>query len=61
MITFKELSRRLPESVGAPEDIFYLLEEWFYLFEDSTFYIYRTDTTLSWQLVSKVLRLPSVE
>jgi hypothetical protein len=44
MITFKELRRRLTESAGEPEDVFDLLEEWFYLFEDSTFYIYRTDT-----------------
>ena len=45
MITFKELRRRLAESAGEPEDVFDLLEEWFYLFEDSTFYIYRTDTS----------------
>ena len=44
MITFKELRRRLAESAGEPEDVFDLLEEWFYLFEDSTFYIYRSDT-----------------
>jgi len=44
MITFKELRRRLSESTGEPVDMFELLEEWLYLFEDSTFYIYRTDT-----------------
>ena len=44
MITFKQLRRRLAESVGEPEELFSLLEEWFYLFEDSTFYIYRADT-----------------
>ena len=44
MITFKELRRRLAESAGEPDDLFSLLEEWFYLFEESTFYIYRTDT-----------------
>ena len=44
MITFSELRRRLSESTSEPVDIYDLLEEWFNLFEDSTFYIYRTDT-----------------
>lgn len=44
MITYKELIRRLNESAAEPVDIFELFEEWFQLFEDSTFYIYRTDT-----------------
>jgi len=44
MITFKELRRRLSESTGEPVDMFSIIEEWFCLFEDSTFYIYRTDT-----------------
>jgi hypothetical protein len=44
MITFKELRRRLSESISEPVDIYDLFEEWFNLFEDSTFYIYRVDT-----------------
>lgn len=44
MITFKELRRRLAESTSEPIDIYDLFEEWFNLFEDSTFYIYRVDT-----------------
>ena len=44
MSTFKELRRRLSESTSEPVDVYDLFEEWFNLFEDSTFYIYRTDT-----------------
>jgi hypothetical protein len=44
MITFKELRRKLDEAPSEPVDIFDLFEEWFQLFENSTFYIYRTDT-----------------
>ncbi len=44
MITFKQLRQRLSESTDEQADLFDLLEEWFYLFEDSTFYVYRTDT-----------------
>jgi hypothetical protein len=44
MITYKELRRRLDEATSEPVDIYDLFEEWFQLFEDSTFYIYRTDT-----------------
>jgi hypothetical protein len=44
MITYKELKRRLDEATSEPVDIYDLFEEWFQLFEDSTFYIYRTDT-----------------
>jgi hypothetical protein len=44
MITYKELVRRLYESTSEPVDIYDLFEEWFNLFEDSTFYIYRVDT-----------------
>jgi len=40
MITFKELRRRLAESTSEPVDIYNLFEEWFFLFEESTFYIY---------------------
>jgi hypothetical protein len=44
MITFRQLRKRLSESFFHQEDIFGLFEEWFYLFEESTFYVYRTDT-----------------
>jgi len=43
-ITFRELRRRLAESTSEPVDIYDLFEEWFQLFEDGSFYIYRTDT-----------------
>ena len=44
MITFQELRRRLAESTSEPVDIYDLFEEWFNLFEDSTFYIYKVST-----------------
>ena len=44
MITFNELRRRLAESTSEPVDIYDLFEEWFNLFEDSTFYIYKVST-----------------
>jgi hypothetical protein len=44
MITFKELRRRLDEATSEPVDIYEFLEEWFQLFEDSTFYIYNVKT-----------------
>jgi hypothetical protein len=44
MISFKELRRRLPESTSEPVDIYDLFEEWFNLFEDSTFYVYMVST-----------------
>jgi hypothetical protein len=43
-ITFRELRRRLSESTSEPVDIYDLFEEWFNLFEDSTFYIYKVST-----------------
>jgi hypothetical protein len=44
MVTFKELRRRISESTSEPVDIYDFMEEWFNLSEDSTFYVYRTDT-----------------
>jgi hypothetical protein len=44
MITFNELRRRFAESTSEPVDIYDLFEEWFNLFEDSTFYIYKVST-----------------
>jgi len=44
MITFKELRSRLAEATCEPVDIYDFMEEWFNLFEDSTFYIYRVST-----------------
>ena len=44
MITFSELRRRLSESTSEPVDIYDLFEEWFNLFKDSTFYIYKVST-----------------
>jgi hypothetical protein len=44
MITYAELKERLNEASSEDLDVFDLLEEWYLLFEDSTFYIYRTDT-----------------
>jgi hypothetical protein len=44
MITFKELRRRLLDEGIDASDLYGLFEEWFHLLEDSTFYVYRTDT-----------------
>jgi hypothetical protein len=44
MNTYKELKERLNIANSEELDVFDLLEEWYLLFEDSTFYIYRTDT-----------------
>jgi hypothetical protein len=56
MVTYKELRRRLDEATSEPIDIYDLFEEWFQLLEDSTFYIYRTDTKPFWRLIFKVLK-----
>jgi len=52
MITFKELRRRLAESTSEPVDIYNLFEEWFFLFEESTFYIYLVNRSHFLGLVS---------
>ena len=44
MITFRELRSRLAEATCEPVDIYDFMEEWFNLFEDSTFYIYKVST-----------------
>jgi hypothetical protein len=44
MITFKELRRRLAEVSIQYDDVFESLEEFLFFAEESTFYIYRTDT-----------------
>ena len=44
MITFKMLRSRLAEATCEPVDIYDFMEEWFNLFEDSTFYIYKVST-----------------
>ena len=44
MITFKELRRRLAKVNIQYDDVFESLEELLFFAEESTFYIYRTDT-----------------
>ena len=44
MITFKMLMSRLAEATCEPVDIYDFMEEWFNLFEDSTFYIYKVSS-----------------
>jgi hypothetical protein len=44
MITFKELRRKLAEVNIQYDDVFESLEEFLFFAEESTFYIYRTDT-----------------
>lgn len=44
MITFRELCRRLAEVNIQYDDVFESLEEFLFFSEESTFYIYRTDT-----------------
>ena len=44
MITFRELRSRLAEATCEPVDIYDFMEEWFNLFEDSTFYIYKVSS-----------------
>jgi hypothetical protein len=44
MLTFKELRRKLAEVNIQYDDVFESLEEFLFFAEESTFYIYRTDT-----------------
>jgi|LauGreDrversion4_2_1035121.scaffolds.fasta_scaffold58371_7 hypothetical protein len=44
MITFKQFRQRLSRSIDEQADVCDLFEECLNLLEDSTFYLYRTDT-----------------